>query len=317
MATLGINVSSLLITLIGMKDPGTILEQRMDANVQAVTIQGNSMLDTPLEDTRNLVVHASANQSPCDANFNILQALAQEMMKLLKGKTSVDQSDPSTTAYAHFACIAPSTFDSISSQTGVCCAVHNANGSWIVDTGASDHMTSNYALLSNCKPLHTPVSVTLPDGTLKLVAQTGQVHFNQFLTLNNVLHVPEFKHNLLSVGKLLSECNLCAVFYPDHCFFQDPSTKLIVAAGKMNSGLYFLHNTPTAESKFGNLLAAGHTFSEGLPHSNSTFCLSNKPACNVDVLHAWLGHTSYSKMQHIPICKDLLSTFSLCETYYH
>ena len=99
-----------------------------------------------------------------------------------------------------------------------------------MDTGAFDQMTSYSSLLTNCKPLHNPVHVTLPDGTLKLVAQTSQVQLYQAVALNNVLHVPEFKYNLLPVGKLLSNHNLCAIFYLDQCLFEDLSTKLIVAA---------------------------------------------------------------------------------------
>jgi len=135
-------------------------------------------------------------------------------------------------AYAQFAGISP-----ISCQTNVCCAVHSNIGSWIIDTGASDHMTSTSASFNSTTPLSIPIHVTLPDGTAKLVTHRGHIPLNQTISLNNVLDVPEFKYNLLSVSKLLSDHNLCAIFYPDRCFFQDLSTKLIVAAGRKDGGL--------------------------------------------------------------------------------
>ena len=84
-----------------------------------------------------------------------------------------------------------------------------------MDTGASDHMTSNHTLFANFKPLNKPNRVTLPDGTLQHVTQTGHVPLNQAIILNKVLHVPEFKYNLLFIGKLLSDHKFCAIFYPN------------------------------------------------------------------------------------------------------
>ena len=87
-----------------------------------------------------------------------------------------------------------------------------------------------------------------------------------------------------------------------------------MASGQKAGGLFFLKHNPIAESKAGSCLGAGHTSSTIPLPSTSTFFVHNKPVCNVDILHARLGHTSHSKMQHIPICKDMLSTFTSYET---
>jgi len=283
----------------------------------AVTVQNTkAVLDTPLKEAGNPVMTVG-HQHSIDAtgnNGNILQALAQEMMKLMKGNQPAEQTDHTNASYAHFAGIFSCKPDSISSQSSICCVVHSDSGSWILDTGASVRTTPNLALFANHTSLLKPIHVKLPDGTLKLISHARQVTLSPTVTLNNVLHVPEFKHNLLYVGKLLSDNKLCAIFYPDSCFFQDLSTRLNVATRKKAGGLYFLHQNPAAESKAGPLLVAGITSSEVPLQFDSTFCVHNKPACNVEILHARLGHTSHSKMQHIPICKDLLSTFTSCET---
>jgi len=99
---------------------------------------------------------------------NLLQALAHEMMKLMKEKQPAEQPDRMN-AYAYFAGITPTTFESISSQSGICCVVHSDVGSWTVDTGASDYMTSNPASFTKFKPLNKPIHATLPNGTLQYV----------------------------------------------------------------------------------------------------------------------------------------------------
>jgi len=49
----------------------------------------------------------------------------------------------------------------------------NYADSWIVDTGALEHITSDLTQLSNLKSLPQPITITLPDGSFKLVAQIG------------------------------------------------------------------------------------------------------------------------------------------------
>lgn len=92
-------------------------------------------------------------------------------------------------SYAHFAGTHPITSHSHSKISGA--VSHNYNGSWIVDTGASDHMTSNLNQLKNLKPLPPPITITLPNGSLKNMTQVAQVHIPPNLTLHNVLHVFE------------------------------------------------------------------------------------------------------------------------------
>ena len=115
----------------------------------AANVQGYPFgVDTPLEDMEG--TQETTGSSIADSN--LIQALAQEMMKLIKGKQSEEQQQNSMNAYAHFAGTAP-----ISSQSNVCCAKNNDVGSWIVDTGASDHMTSNSTSFDLTKYLSQPV----------------------------------------------------------------------------------------------------------------------------------------------------------------
>ena len=60
--------------------------------------------------------------------------------------------------------------------TSICCATqHGEYRTWIVDTGASDHMSYDLDLFVNVEALSRPVYITLPDGTLKTVTLVGNV----------------------------------------------------------------------------------------------------------------------------------------------
>ncbi|XP_074315096.1 uncharacterized protein LOC141651276 [Silene latifolia] len=100
---------------------------------------------------------------------------------------------------------------------------------WIIDSGATDHMSGNYTLFACLKKLQTPIKIGLPDGSIQMVTHSGNIHLNNDITLHNALYVPAFKHNLLSVGKLLASTGLLIHFFVHHCIIQDPVSSCPVA----------------------------------------------------------------------------------------
>ena len=50
--------------------------------------------------------------------------------------------------------------------------------------------------------------------------------------MHNVMYIPEFKHNLLSVSKLTMELNCSVHFYPDFCSFHDLFSGRVKGIGK-------------------------------------------------------------------------------------
>ena len=81
-------------------------------------------------------------------------------------------------------------------------------------------------------------SVHLPNGSKVNISHIGQCRLPQGV-IQNVLHVPDFKLNLLSVPKMTKELQCCMVFYPDFCLLQDLHTGKVRGTGKMEGGLYF------------------------------------------------------------------------------
>ena len=77
---------------------------------------------------------------------------------------------------------------------------------WLLNNGCNNHMTSNKDLLS-CIDSSISSNITLGNDSLVKVQGKGTVPIltkqNEKKGINNVYHVPDLKHNLLSVGHLI------------------------------------------------------------------------------------------------------------------
>ena len=58
----------------------------------------------------------------------------------------------------------------------------------------------------------TGINVRLPDNTTVEVTHCGKVHLENGLILENVLYVPNFSYNLISVNKLILKNRLKLIF---------------------------------------------------------------------------------------------------------
>jgi len=71
------------------------------------------------------------------------------------------------------------------------CSIHK--GLWILDSRASEHMSSELTVLHGLTPLTSRILVNLPNGTQVKVTQKGRLQIAKGLVLNDVLLVPNFK----------------------------------------------------------------------------------------------------------------------------
>ncbi|XP_074314401.1 uncharacterized protein LOC141649616 [Silene latifolia] len=164
----------------------------------------------------------------------LVDKVVQQVIKVMSANTA--QSNASFT-------IPATSFAGITSVSGANTSSSKTHSDvWIVDSGASDHMTSCLSLVHHIRPLRQPILVGLPDGSTKLVHKTGAVYLTKSITLYNVLIIPEFKQNLLSVSRLLQSSGLKLIFHLNECWFQDPLNRVIVAKAKRQGNLYLMRH---------------------------------------------------------------------------
>lgn len=115
--------------------------------------------------------------------------------------------------------------------------------SWIVDSGASCHITNNSEILKDLKP--SSISFNTANGGQMLTHTIGQVETDS-CTLNDVAYVPDLSCNLFSVGKVTDK-NGSVLFTKDKVIISKEG-KEILTGSKASNGTYVL-DLKTEESR--------------------------------------------------------------------
>ena len=106
-----------------------------------------------------------------------------------------------------------------------------SSSTWVIDSGAIDHMTGNSSLFTTFQSHPSISTVTLTDGSTSCILGSRTIHPTSLITLTSVLSLPRFSYNLIYVSKLTRT---------NHCLIQDLSTKRIIGRGRESRDLYIL-----------------------------------------------------------------------------
>lgn len=167
---------------------------------------------------------------------------------------------------------------------------------WILDSGATHHITPFIHLVHNARSVHSDLN--LPNGESCLVTHIGEVHLASDFILTDVLVVPTFQCNLLSIPKFLLNTNDTVIFSSAQCILQDSAMRMGKEIGNLVDGLYKLSATQLASN-----LASTTTVLSNTVHSTS-----------VSQWHSRLGHPSLNVLTHIPGLVKSKFVLSDCET---
>ena len=115
--------------------------------------------------------------------------------------------------------------------------------SWIIDSGAIDHMTSKSQLFHTYTPSPSNKKIAVGNGSLATIAGFGDIYITPTLILKNVLHVPKLLANLVSIQKLTHDLKCYAIFFPFYCVFQEQGSGRRIGLAKERSGLYNLESS--------------------------------------------------------------------------
>ena len=190
---------------------------------------------------------------------------------------------------------------------GKFCLISCSNTTWIIDSGATNHMTYDLNLFKSLYLVSNNMqnTITIPDRSKISIAHHGTIELNPEITLHNVLHVPNFHFNLISVNKLCKDISCTISFTNDMCYLQGPSLRRPLQLGRIKNGLYYCQTAPT------NIKPQAQ-----VPNTFSCLSALNK----IDASKLWhlrLGHAPFSVIKlalpNLNISSCLNS--SLCKIY--
>ncbi|KAJ9708908.1 hypothetical protein PVL29_000753 [Vitis rotundifolia] len=152
------------------------------------------------------------------------------------------------------------------------CLTHTSSlGSWILDSGASDHLSGNKDLFSSITTTSALPNVTLANGSQTVAKGIGLALPLPSLPLTSVLYTPECPFNLISISKITRTLNCSITFSDKFVTLQDRSTGKTIGIGRESQGLYHLTSD-----------------------SSPAVCISTDAPL---LIHNRLGHPSLSKFQ--------------------
>ena len=114
-----------------------------------------------------------------------------------------------------------------------------SNIAWIIDFGATNHMTFYSRQVSPLKS-SSQHSVSTANGTSIPIIGEGSLSLTNTLNLYSVLVVPSLNYNLLSISQITTALFCVVIFLPKFCVFKDIRTRQTIGCGVMQGKLYQL-----------------------------------------------------------------------------
>jgi hypothetical protein len=177
---------------------------------------------------------------------------------------------------------------------------------WIVDSGANQHMITNYEHVFNSLDVSDlNLSVKHPNGTHAQIMKIGNLKIADGLVLKDVMVIPDYCVNLISVNKMAKDNKLYSLFTESHCYVQDLFNRKLVMIGKEVCGLYAV--SPSFVGKTNNF-AVSNSASHLLWHSR----LGHPSDQVLQVLKQDLGFSENVNTQPCEVChksKQTRTTF--------
>jgi histone deacetylase 1/2 len=155
---------------------------------------------------------------------------------------------------------------------------YNIDTNWYTNTGATDHITGELERLAVRDKYSAVDQIHTASGAGMCISHIGQptIHTpNRELHLQNILHVPATKKNLVSVHRLASDNNVFLEFHPDFFLIKDRDRRSTLLKGPCCKGLYPFPSTSSLQQA----------------------CGVNK--LSIDRWHSRLGHPAFRTIERV------------------
>lgn len=179
------------------------------------------------------------------------------------------------------------------------CKNDEAVTSWVIDSGATNHVSGNQSLFESMEAMKEKCRMKLPTGDTALITHQGDVILKNGIRLRNTVYVPAFKQNLLSVHELLSGGEYTIEFLPSCCLIKKKKSGEVTGVGKQYKGLYYMLNDTVTNllrlKKKGEHVRANQAEKVNVPGN-----IQNVKGLSESTLwHHRLGHAPMSKIKKI------------------
>ena len=177
-------------------------------------------------------------------------------------------------------------------------ATHNVNSDWILDSGASKHVTGNiseFDSYTQYPPTHRG-TIQTADGTAQSIKGEGSVQCTPNIKLSSVLHVPAFPVNLLSLSALIDQQDYRIIVDRYMCVIQERESSKKIGTATRHRGLWHIDRDKMGHEASSVLAAiVGGKESMALVH------------------HCRMGHMAFDKMfQVFPDVMNGVDRTKLC-----
>lgn len=107
------------------------------------------------------------------------------------------------------------------------------DGSWFMDSKATNHVTSDPIQLVTTSTYQGNDQLQVGNGENLIISYTGHLSitnfiYNKVVHLKNNICVPHITRNLLSISKITKDNNVLVEFFADQCVIKDKLSKVVL-----------------------------------------------------------------------------------------
>ena len=197
----------------------------------------------------------------------------------------------------------------------------STSNSWLLDSGASHHVTNDLANLSLHSPYDGSEEIIIGNGVGVPITHTGTLSLptpSSSLTLSNVLCAPSMTRNLISISQLCRDNNILIEFSSDSFLMKDRQTGQHLFRGPPNHGIYEL---PPSSSKlaYSTIKSSAIDWHHRLGHPSLAIFNKLVSQFHLNVAHSSTFHCNAchcNKSHKLPFCQSTLISTKPLELIY-
>ncbi|MDR3582098.1 MAG: hypothetical protein P4L67_02370, partial [Candidatus Pacebacteria bacterium] len=192
-------------------------------------------------------------------------------------------------------------------------AVKLSRTSWVLDSGATRHLTNNKAMLSQLVQLSPPIEMQVADGESLTLRESGlfrlQLSQGRSIPLKDVAYHSSLAANLLSVNQIV-RFGFTVTFYPDEAVIRDAVSREVILRVPRRGKLYVIEqpmrllvpkwkNSPHVPREPDSDSSFAASDPAPAPTSSASSSSSTVPSSGVKLWHERYGHIGISGLRQI------------------